>query len=76
MRVLSRLTVKYQATIPKAVRDRLGLTKRDYVLFELDEHQHILVRKAEPLDVRYFEALEGTLSEWNSPHDEEAYGDL
>jgi antitoxin PrlF len=76
MRTLSRLTVKYQATIPKAVREQLGLKQGDYVLFELDEHQHVLVRKAEPMDVQYHKALEGTLSEWDSPHDEEAYSDL
>jgi AbrB family looped-hinge helix DNA binding protein len=76
MHAASRLTVKYQATIPAVVRKRLGLEKGDYVLFELDAHQHVVVRKAEPTDVRYLKALEGTLKEWDSAQDEEAYRDL
>lgn len=67
---------KHQTTIPKVVREALGLGKGDYVLFELDDHRHLSVRKAAPADVEYIRAMAGTLTEWLSPADEEAYGDL
>lgn len=42
----SRLTVKGQVTIPKNVRDRLGLKPGDPVAF-VTEGDHIAVRKGE-----------------------------
>lgn len=72
----SRLTTKYQATIPKAVRTVLGLKAGDTVRFEIAGNQ-VSLRKATLLDLQFAQALEGTLaSEWLSPHDEEAYADL
>lgn len=76
MKTASKLTVKYQATIPKRVREVLGLSSGDYVIFEVDDHRHVRVRKGTPLDVEYLKSLEGTLGEWLSDNDEEAYGDL
>jgi antitoxin PrlF len=59
----SRLTIKYQATIP--------------ILFEESKPTGaIILRRAEPLDIEYLEALERTLSEWDSENDERAYRDL
>lgn len=76
MKAVSKLTVKYQATIPREIRERLGLTSGDHVLFETDDHQHVIVRKAVPADLEYLRSVERTLSEWESDEDEEAYGDL
>lgn len=42
------VTVKGQVTIPKAVRDRLGLKPGDRVAFETDEQGRVSLRKAEP----------------------------
>ncbi len=72
----SRLTSKSQATIPRAVRKRLGLGPGDAVVFEESETGAIFLRKVEPLDLEFLSALEGTLSEWNSANDDKAYGDL
>ena len=73
----SRLTVKYQATIPAPVRKRLGLSPGDSILFEESKPTGaIILRRAEPLDLEYLEALERTLSEWDSENDELAYRDL
>jgi hypothetical protein len=33
-------------------------------------------RRARHLDCEYLRSLESTLSEWNSPHDDEAFRDL
>jgi antitoxin PrlF len=72
----SRLTSKGQATIPFKVRKILSLRSGDRVLFEESETGEILVHKAEPLDLEFLKSLEGTLTEWNSKNDDEAYGDL
>lgn len=40
------LTVKGQVTIPKRVRDALGLKPGDRVAFEVDERGQVVVRRA------------------------------
>lgn len=71
----SRLTAKYQATIPGAVRRVLGLKQGDQVVFEIRGGQ-VMVRRAIPEDAEYLRALEPTLTEWQSPEDEAAFGGL
>lgn len=75
MQQLSRLTSKFQATIPLAVRRKLGLKPGDAVVFEI-ENDVITVRRATALDREYAKSLEGTLTEWLSKEDEEAYRGL
>jgi len=41
----STLTSKGQITIPRAVRDRLGLREGDRVVFQFDEHGNLLLRQ-------------------------------
>jgi len=73
----SRVTKKYQATIPAPIRKRLGLKPGDSILFEESKPTGaIILRRADPIDLEYLEALEGTLSEWNSENDDRAYRDL
>lgn len=76
MRATSKLTTKYQATIPKAVREALNLERGDSVVFEVSDDGVVTLARATPLDLRYLEALDGTLSEWLSDNDDEAYGGL
>ncbi len=71
----SRLTRKYQATIPQAVREKLDLHAGDVVAFEI-ENETVVVRKARAIDTAFAQAVGETLSEWASAHDEEAYRDL
>ncbi|MFA5028619.1 MAG: AbrB/MazE/SpoVT family DNA-binding domain-containing protein [Candidatus Methylomirabilota bacterium] len=73
--MVSRISSKGQITLPKGVRESLGLRPGDPVAYELGEGIAIL-RKAEPLDVEYHRALTATLSEWSSPADDEAFRDL
>lgn len=73
--VVSRLTKKYQATIPAPVRDVLRLTQGDSVAFVI-EGDRVVVRRAVPLDREFARALDGVLDEWLSEHDEAAYGEL
>ena len=72
---VSKVTSKFQATIPAVVRRALGLKGGDSVVFEI-ENGKVTVRRATPLDKEYAMALEGTLSEWLSANDREAYRDL
>ena len=71
----AKLTSKYQATIPKAVRNILHLKSGDAIAFDIEGDQ-VLVRKAQPVDLAFAKALEGTLNERQSANNEEAYHDL
>jgi len=72
----SKLTSKSQATIPGRIREFLGVRPGDSVAFEIDENKKVFIRKATPIDFEFAKALEGTLTEWSSKNDEEAYSDL
>jgi len=73
--ILTKLTRKYQTTIPAEVRRILGLNKGDSVAFEI-EADRVMVRKALPMDTQYLRSLESTLCEWTSDDDDEAYRNL
>lgn len=73
--IVSSLTSKYQATVPQAVRKKLGLGQKDKVAFVIGKNA-VTLRKATPLDLDYLRGLEHTLEEWNSEHDNKAYHDL
>ncbi|MEE8433074.1 MAG: type II toxin-antitoxin system PrlF family antitoxin [Candidatus Desulfatibia sp.] len=71
----SKLTKKYQATVPEVVRKKLKLNAGDVIAFEI-ENDTVKLRKARPVDIEFSSALVPTLSEWESQNDEEAYNDL
>jgi len=71
----SKLTQKYQTTIPSSVRKLLHLQAGDAVAFDI-EGNVVHLRKAVPIDFAFAKSLDGTLNEWNSPADEEAYREL
>lgn len=71
----SKLTTKYQATIPASVRKFLHVQAGDAIAFDI-QGEEVRVRKARPVDLEFSRALEGTLVEWSSSADEEAYRDL
>ena len=71
----SKLTTKYQATIPAPVRKILHLGSGDVIAFDIEDDS-IHLRKARPADLLFTNALEGTMPEWESAADEEAYRDL
>jgi antitoxin PrlF len=74
----SSVTQKYQATIPLKVREQLGIQAGDKIVFERQDDETIVIKKKvlSSIDWDYLNAVEGTLSEWNSPEDNEAYADL
>jgi antitoxin PrlF len=69
------LTSKHQATLPKPVRERLGLKAGDKIVFSI-ENDRVYIHKATGFDLPYLRSLETTLEEWASPEDDEAYKDL
>ena len=71
----SRITSKYQATIPRAVRRVLGLKQGDRIGFQITDKQ-VKLRKITAADIEYMKALEPTMSEWSSKNDEDAYRNL
>jgi antitoxin PrlF len=73
---MSKLTSKYQTTVPGPVRHALGLSKGDTLAFEIAGDGAVTVRKATPLDLELSRALEPLLSEWTTEEDEEAYREL
>lgn len=72
---ISKLTSKYQTTIPEPVRRLLHLNAGDTIAFDI-ENENVHIRKARSLDTAFAHSLQGTLTEWSSPEDEEAYREL
>lgn len=74
--IMSALTTKHQATVPKQVREVLKLAAGDRIQWILDPAGMVRVRKAPPMDSE-LGALEATLApEWDSADDDEAYASL
>lgn len=74
--VSSKLTSKFQATVPKEIREILCLTSKDQIIYEILEDDTVIVRKASPIDKAYLKGLDQVLDEWSSDDDEKAYKDL
>lgn len=73
---VSTLTTKYQATVPKVVREALALAAGDRVEWIVTPSGEVRVHKAVPADAE-LHALEAMLApEWASDEDEVAYGRL
>lgn len=73
---VSKLTSKYQTTIPAPVREGLDLAPGDTLVFEVGDGGAAILRKWSPIDLEFARALEPTLAEWASEEDEEAYREL
>lgn len=74
-KLTSKVTQKYQATIPQAIREKLAIEKGDRVIFEIEDEK-VVLKKLSSVDWEYLESVSATLSESSSQADEEAYGDL
>ncbi len=75
MPYVGKLSSKGQVTVPKGVREALGLEPGDLVAYEVGD-RGVTLSKVEPFDHAFHEALGGTLDEWTSREDEEAFRDL
>lgn len=70
--ITSRLTSKAQTTIPKSVREALGLKDGDQLIYEIVDAA-VLMRRA-AVDLLYDPFA--TFSEWDGEIDPKAYADL
>lgn len=64
-----------QTIIPEPVLEALKLREGDAIVFEIDQ-AGVHLRKAPAIDAAFARALQGTLNEWNTAADDEAYADL
>ena len=72
----SKLSSKGQVTIPKVVRDSLGLEPGDFVTYEISGDDSVILRRVEPFDAPFHIAVSETLEEWGSEDDEDAFSNL
>jgi antitoxin PrlF len=75
MQTSSQLIHHNQAILPEPVLKALSLREGDAIVFEIDQ-TGVHLRKAPPIDAAFTVALQGTLNEWNSEADDQAYADL
>ena len=72
---ISRVSSKGQVTLPKRVREAIGVRPGDVVAYDVGKGV-VTLRRLEPIDLAFHAAVESTLAEWGSKEDDEAYGDL
>jgi len=72
----SKLTSKFQTTIPKEIREKLNLKSGDTIVFKILDDKTIVIKKAQAFDKVYLRAIQNTLGEWDSNEDEQAFKHL
>ena len=76
MLAVGKITAKGQTTIPLEVRAALHVAPGDLITWSVGADGTATVRRVQPLDSDYLRAVEGTLSEWETAADQEAYRDI
>ncbi len=76
MTAIARITAKGQTTIPRQIRDALSVKPGDYLVWDEYGDGVARVRRLQPIDLEYLEAVGATLAEWGGTADDEAYRDL
>jgi AbrB family looped-hinge helix DNA binding protein len=71
----AKVTSKAQTTLPKEVRDALGVKPGDSIVYRVTP-SGVSLAKAEPINRDYLRGLETTLSEWSTAEDAAAFDDL
>ncbi|HEY7336112.1 MAG TPA: AbrB/MazE/SpoVT family DNA-binding domain-containing protein [Bryobacteraceae bacterium] len=72
----SKVTGKGQTTLPREIRMRLEVRPGDFIVYRNTE-SGVFIRKARLFDASWHASVGKTLeAEWNSPEDEEDFGDL
>jgi bifunctional DNA-binding transcriptional regulator/antitoxin component of YhaV-PrlF toxin-antitoxin module len=71
----SEVSSRGQVVLPRVVRDALGARGGDTIAYEI-ERDAVRIRRVESLDREFHKALAGTLDEWASEEDDEAFDDL
>ena len=64
-----------RVTVPKSIRDAIGLQPGDLLGWELDK-KSIRIRLISSVDLNYLRGVEANLSEWSTDVDEAAFAGL
>ncbi|MGI8509008.1 MAG: AbrB/MazE/SpoVT family DNA-binding domain-containing protein [Gemmatimonadaceae bacterium] len=71
----TKITSKGQITVPKAIRERLGVKPGDTLIYDI-AGDTVTLKRLDPFDAAYHVALADTLDEWASAEDDKAFADL
>ena len=72
----SKVTEKYQATIPQEVRKLLRLKAGDSIAFQITNNGLVLLQKSKSIDKEYLKALNELMTEWESDYDDNDFKHL
>jgi AbrB family looped-hinge helix DNA binding protein len=72
---ITKLTSKFQTTIPLEVRKFLKLEAGDSISFEIEDDK-VVIKRLGKFDSEWHKALSSVLDEWNSKEDDDAYESL
>ncbi len=75
MKSISKLTTKFQTSIPKEVREKLSVQAGDYVTFEIKGNV-VTLKKAENIDKNLLKLMQKNMQEWNSKEDDKQFAYL
>ena len=68
--ITSKITSKGQVTVPKRVRESLGIKVGDSIAYEVNE-DNAVIRRIPKIDVEWANSIENTLTEWVDGLDDE-----
>jgi antitoxin PrlF len=72
---LAKISRNGRITVPAEIRRALHAEDGDTLVWEINANGRVSVHRL-GMDTGYLAAVNGTLSEWNSAEDDEAYRDL
>ena len=68
--ITAKITGKDQVTVPKKVRESLGIKEGDFLSYEVHE-DNAVIRRIPKIDVEWANSVENTLTEWTDGLDDE-----
>ena len=68
--ITSKITSKGQVTVPKRVRESLGIKEGDSLAYEVHE-DNAVIRRIPKIDFEWAKSIENTLTEWTDGLDDE-----
>ena len=70
--LIGKISSKGRITLPKTVREALGVKGGDWIDFQV-RGDTLAVRRIGPFDHTFHAALSETMCEWTTPEDDEAF---
>ena len=70
---ISKITVKYQASIPKEIREKLHIKAGDFIEFDIENDQVVLKKANSNIDKNMLKLMQTNMQEWNSKEDNDQF---